>query len=412
MRMCPAYAFFGGSRQMRTVHRRSGHLRTKRRASVTVLTGVSMTVLLGFAALTIDVGMLYNVRVELQRTADAAALAGASKLLDDDLLKGGSNVSDVLQAAQQAAQSITALNLVQNASPQVIAADIRAGYLNNMNNLSEAINFNSPTQYNTVQVTVRRDGSANGPVPLIFGRIFGLNSANVTATAAAAYKGKVVGFQATSQTGNAKLMPFALSVYAWTQLLAQSGGLTDEYSYDSDNHTVASGSDGIFEINLYPSDETGQLPPGNFGTVDIGSSSNNSTQHLSDQIRYGITADDMSYYDGKLQLGEDGTLMLTGSTISLTGDTGLSAAIKDDLKFIIGKSRAIPLFNQVIGPGNNSVFTIVGFAGIRIVDVKLTGPESKKRVLIQPALVVDDTVITSTSSGPSYFVTAPVQLVR
>jgi hypothetical protein len=32
--------------------------------------------------------------------------------------------------------------------------------------------------------------------------------------------------------------------------------------------------------------------------------------------------------------------------------------------------------------------------------------------MIQPALVVDDSVITTTGSVPSYFVTAPVRLVR
>jgi Flp pilus assembly protein TadG len=382
-----------------------------RPGNAVTLVAVMSTVLIGFAALAIDVGMLYDVRVELQRTADAAALAGASKLLSDDLLKGGSNVSDMLQAAQQAAQSIAALNPVQNASPQVIAADIRAGYFNNMNNLSEAINFNSPTQYNTVQVTVRRDGSANGPVPLIFGRIFGLNSANVTATAAAAYKGKVVGYQVTSQTGNAKLLPFALSADAWSGLLARTGGVTDNYTYDSDTHAVTSGPDGIFEVNLYPGSGVEQLPPGNFGTVNIGSS-NNSTSHLSSQIRYGVTADDLSYYDGKLQLGADGTLMLTGSTIDFTGDPGFSAAIRDDLAAIIGQPRAIPLFREVTGPGNNSVFTIVGFAGIRIVSVNLTGSPNSRKVMIQPALVVDDSVITTTGSVPSYFVTAPVRLVR
>ena len=390
---------------MRTIQRHSGRLRTQRRASVTVLTCVSMTVLLGFAALAIDVGMLYDVRVELQRTADAAALAGASELLDDDLLKGGSNISDEIQAAQQMAKANAALNKVQNASPQVASADIRAGYLNNPNNLSEAINFSDPTQYNTLQVTVRRDGSTNGPVPLIFGSIFTLNSVNVTATAAATYKDGVVGYQVTSKTGNADLMPLALHANKWTQLLAQAGGVTDDYTYDSDTGTVTSGSDGIHEVNLYPGNGNGQLPPGNFGTVNIGPS-NNSTSHLSSQIRYGVTADDLSYYDGgKLQLGADGTLILSG-------DPGMSTAIKDDLAAIIGKPRAIPLFNQVTGPGNNSKFTIVGFAGIRIVSVKLTGSQDSRKVMIQPAFVVDDSVITTTGSGSSYFVYAPLRLVR
>jgi len=138
--------------------------------------------------------------------------------------------------------------------------------------------------------------------------------------------------------------------------------------------------------------------------VDIGNPNNN-TADISRQIRYGLTAEDLSYYGGELTLGADGT-------IDLTGDTGLSAAVKDDLVSIIGQPRTIPLFSTVEGPGNNAVFTIVGFAGIRIMNVKLTGSMSSKRVIIQPAFVVDDTVITGPGSGSSYFVYAPVHLVR
>ena len=52
------------------------------------------------------------------------------------------------------------------------------------------------------------------------------------------------------------------------------------------------------------------------------------------------------------------------------------------------------------------------FAGIRILNVKLTGPMNKKEVIVQPAYVVDNAVITDAGSGPSYFVYQPVTLVR
>ena len=46
-----------------------------------------MGVLLGFGALTIDVGVMYNVRADLQRSADAAALAGAAAYTSDKMLQ-------------------------------------------------------------------------------------------------------------------------------------------------------------------------------------------------------------------------------------------------------------------------------------------------------------------------------------
>jgi len=47
------------------------------RGQVLVLVALAMVVLLGMAALAIDVGFMYCTRNELQRSADAGALAGA-----------------------------------------------------------------------------------------------------------------------------------------------------------------------------------------------------------------------------------------------------------------------------------------------------------------------------------------------
>ena len=138
--------------------------------------------------------------------------------------------------------------------------------------------------------------------------------------------------------------------------------------------------------------------------VDIGNP-NNSTSDLARQIRNGISKEDLAWFGGTLKLGADGTLLLNG-------DTGLSASIKDDLTSIIGQPRAIPLFNRVAGNGNNAMYTVVGFAGIRIVHVKLTGSQNSKQVIIQPAYVVDDAAISTTGTGPSYFVYQPVRLSR
>ena len=56
----------------------------QRRGAVAVLVLVMFPVLLGFTALTIDVGRLYTTRAELQNTADAAALAASLDLGGSD----------------------------------------------------------------------------------------------------------------------------------------------------------------------------------------------------------------------------------------------------------------------------------------------------------------------------------------
>jgi len=51
----------------------------RRRGNILVITAVLMTVLMAFLALAVDLGYLFSVRAELQRTADAAAMAAAGE---------------------------------------------------------------------------------------------------------------------------------------------------------------------------------------------------------------------------------------------------------------------------------------------------------------------------------------------
>lgn len=383
-------------------HRHSTHCR---RGVSAVLVVVTLTMLMGFAALTVDLGVMYNTRADLQRTADSAALSGAMALMDNDRLKGAAQLYSTISDARTETSNYAGQNEVYGLTAPVLNnSDVGIGYFSDPTSTTEILDFSEPGRYNAVQVEVRRDDSANGPVELLFAKVFGKQSTTVTARAAAAFMDGIEGFRVDDNTGNAGLLPMTLRVTSWQNLMNNTVTSGDNYTYDEATGTVSDGPDGIMELNLYPGAGAGQLPSGNFGTVDIGSPSN-STADLTRQIRYGVNEADLSYFGGELRLGDDGTLMLNG-------DTGLSAGIKDDLESIKGRPRTIPLFSQVSGPGNNSMFTIVGFAGIRIMNVKLTGSMSSKKVIIQPALVVDDSALAGPSNGSSYYVYQPVRLVR
>lgn len=58
----------------------SGSRRSKERGAILFVVAASLVVLLAFAGLAIDMGMLYNVKTDLQNATDAAALAGAWQL--------------------------------------------------------------------------------------------------------------------------------------------------------------------------------------------------------------------------------------------------------------------------------------------------------------------------------------------
>ena len=382
-----------------------------RRASVIVTVSVSLTVVLGFTALAIDVAYLHTALAEMRAAADAAAMAGTGALLTDERLKGSAQLAAVMAESRSASAAYVQANPVLGQGLNIDTnggnapgGDLVIGHLDDPTNRTAPLTFNDPFAFNTVQVSLRHDDSQNPTILLNFARIFGRSSSSLGVTATATAEDGVVGFEINDAGGTADVLPIALHVTPWHDLLTHGvTGSNDNYTYDPDTHQVYPGPDGLPELNLYPGAGTGQLPPGNFGTVDIGSP-NNSTSDIARQILYGVNESDLAYFGGRLELGEDGTLLLNG-------DTGLSAGIKDELAAIIGEPRTIPIFNNVSGPGNNAQFTVINFAGIRIMYVKLTGPMKNKQVIIQPAVVVDESFVTS-DSGSSYFLYRPVTLCR
>ncbi|MCD4727083.1 MAG: hypothetical protein K8R46_05455, partial [Pirellulales bacterium] len=248
------------------------------------------------------------------------------------------------------------------------------------------------------RVRVRRTADINGEIPTFFARVVGVNFSSGEAEATAAFVDNFSGF-GLPPGENLMVLPFAMDKQTWDALM--DGNADDNWTWDEDQG-ITSGSDGVLEANLFPQ-STGS--PGNRGTVDIGAS-NNSTRDLARQIVDGVNQTDLDHIGGKLELGPDGTL-------ELNGDTGISAGMKNELASIRGKPRIIPLFDSVTGNGNNATYTIVGFAGVRVMDVKLTGRMRNKRVIVQPARV-QVYGGTPAPDGPpiSDYIYSPVRLVQ
>jgi Flp pilus assembly protein TadG len=396
--------------------------RGSRRGSVLPLTAILVVFLFALVALAVDLGWIMAVDTQMQSAADAAALAGAAKLLDNTALQGTpntGNASDTAMAnARASAQTFAHKNSAGNVALTLDAntsnatdGDIVCGYLANPSDQSATMTPTTPgagPYPNSVQVTVHRDATRNGSLALFFAPVLGIRTFDLQATSTASYEGGIRGFRLHAPgTTTIKLLPFALDVNVWNAVVAGTGA--DNFTRSSSG-AVSSGGDGIPETKLYPlsnGNGTGNsgLPPGNFGTIDLGAP-NNSTADLSRQIRQGVNATDLSYFpNNTIQLDS------TTGTLDLNGDTGVSAGCKDDLISIIGQSRIIPLYSRVSGPGNNATYTICGFAGITITEVVLTGSLTDKHITIQPCWCVEPNAL---SGGPntSTFVVKPLALTR
>jgi Flp pilus assembly protein TadG len=382
-----------------------------RRGAIAVLAAVLIVITLVMAAFAIDVGVICMAKAELQRTADAAALAATDELLHQVTLQPGQTSTIVTRqngVIQGAAASTALLNQVVRQSPNVAlnptndqAGEIVMGELVRTANGAASLSFADPSQYNSVVVHVERTATQNGELPLFFGRVLGLNTVASEAHAQAAFLQNFQGFRAPSGNDdpppNLMFLPFAIDRTSWQD--AENGTGPDDYSYDKDAKTVGGGSDGIHEVSLYPL-STGAS--GNFGTVDIGSDNSN-TPTLKRQIVNGVTPDDLAFHGGSLSLDSSGKLYLSG-------DPGLKAgAIQHALKQIVGQPRIVPLYSSIKGNCQNATYTITGFAGCRVVDVHLTGGGGK-HLTVQAAPMITRGGIPG-SSGSSSQIYSPVVLV-
>ena len=380
--------------------------RKARRGAVAVLAAFLMTAMIAMLAFAVDLGYLLVEKCELQRSADAAALAAAWELADEGYFKGDANLTEAIDDARSVAKDFAARNIVGSINPLVDLnsanlpdGDVVIGYMATWNDPYAPLDTSDPSKFNAVRVRVHRSAIRNGFVPSFFARVLGVDGFSAQGQATAALASNIVGFRAPPDGSNLGMLPFALDINTWNDMLA---GLTpDQWSWNEDTQTRTGSGDDIHEGILYPDGTT----PGNFGTIDIGGS-NNSTADIARQILDGLSPEDLAHVGGEVKLDP-----VTGE-LDLNGDTGISAGISSELASIIGAPRILPIYDQVVGPGNNATFTIVKFVGVRILDVKLNG--GNKRVVIQPAPVVTKGAIydDGSSGTSSSMVFTPVRLVQ
>jgi len=177
-------------------------LREERGATI-VIVALSMTVMLGFASLVVDIGNLYLNKARLDNMADAAALAGVQDL------PGNTSV------AVSTARSYAARN---GMSGDVVGVTL--------------------SQNNTA-ITV----NATRSVPFFFAQIFNMQSANVTAKATASL---------STVSGSSGIVPFGIVqqqfVYGQTYTLKNGAGS----GYSGNYAALALGGSGspIYQNNI------------------------------------------------------------------------------------------------------------------------------------------------------------------
>lgn len=159
------------------------------RGAIAIYVAIFALLLITLAGLALDTAHVKFTAQQLQAAADAAALAGAGQVADDD-------EATQYAVTRQAAVDIAAANVASTVSVSVTpnlgnapGGDVVVGHWDRFTRV-----FTPSTESpNAVQVTTRRTtGSSGGPLSLLFGALFGAAQSDV-ARSATAYYGSAFG---------------------------------------------------------------------------------------------------------------------------------------------------------------------------------------------------------------------------
>ena len=377
------------------------------------MVAVLLVVLLGCVALAVDIGYLYVARAELQRTADAAAMAGAQALA-----RGSDNpFGEYLLAESVYSQAESYASLNSAAQQGVVLdrnTDITIGFLPNPHDLNTTMQSVALDYANAVQVIARRSANNGGEIPLFFAPLWGINSSSVSASATAVFDDRFYAY-APVTIGGIDALPFAVSEQEWNDQIIVGNG-EDLYSFDNVAESVSNFPDGIVEVKLFPTKvdpSSGEEGAGNFGILDIGPGGG--TSSIVEQIENGISAEDFTDLTGEPMIkfySQISSEPVTYGTVSydILGEPGLKTAMITALEAKIGKTIAVFLYSNISGTGANTVFGITGMRFVRIMSVDLHGGD--KAIIIQPVPYYGPDIRTSPYVPSTNGLTGNLYLVR
>ena len=134
---------------------------------------VSMTIMLAFASLAVDLAKVQVAKTELRRTADAAAMYGCA------------GMSTSVAQAQANAIASAGENTANGTSVVITSSDIEYGSWNPTARSFTVLTGTSQASATAMRVTCRRTAARGTSIPMTFAQIVGFRNFDVTAQAIA-----------------------------------------------------------------------------------------------------------------------------------------------------------------------------------------------------------------------------------
>lgn len=398
--------------------------RASRRGTILPALLAAILVTLMALALVVDRYWLTHVSVEMRRTADATAHAGALALLSDVRLQTDVSNESLRALVEQAAQHVAQINPAGGTPLELkpgADGDIQLGSMYRHATTGETQFLTSSQLATTVIVTATRTRERGNPVGLFLAPLFGTKTGDVTTRSQADLDGHLVAFRPTDDY-TIPAVPLAILSrdptgtlpHSFDAVVSQRTG-TDQYRYSATDRQVVSEPDGVPELILFwPKPDSGPtslvgVDPTTAATlaaarqakklrenvrlVDIGNGfvSADVTRQIAHGFRYG----DLVAWQGELPL--PATPLLTSGTTFPESEVVQAFEAQRGTCRIVLLYEPLPSDLATGAPGAESTtraVRCVGVAAGRIMAIRTT-PEGDREFVFQPGCLTTNSAVTS-----------------
>lgn len=373
------------------------HEQHKRRGLMTPFIAVAILVVGAGMALVIDHIWLGTAHNQLRSAAEAAALAGARQLVNDQDLVAPPTTDYELDRRDDLvyhyAANLAWENRIAGRPLELITGpegDIHIGKLvyNEQNDGPMFLEHrHNPT---TVVVLAERTKYRRNPVALFMNQLAGQKAVDVRAFAEATIDNRVIGLKPT-QSINVPALPIAVEVNESTiahDYIAQffQKGEGDSYRFDADQQQVESESDGLSEVVIempfWSMETTTVVPTEHQWGMLLDFNTQVETDLVVAQIQNGLTVLDFDSLGGELPLGYE-------ASSHLVGEPTLEREAAETLQSLVGQTRLLFLHTTTLGETpQTQPLKIVEAIGVRVMNVEIDG---SLKLTVQPAVLTTKT---------------------
>jgi hypothetical protein len=335
---------------------------TTERGSTLFIVASSMLVILGLSGLAIDLVALYSGKSEAQRSADAAALAGATTFVTSGFSSGVITQAAVQPLATNQAIAVGQQNKIAGITPGIPTSNVTFDFSHAGNPLiTAAVNASLPTFFmkvfgiNSVNISATATAEAYNPSGTTSGPIVCATclkpflipncDPNHTAPASPVCTGQAVFVNPDGSIANTGKSPTGVVGQTW---LLHSNGSAPSHWYE----VALDGQSGSNFKNDLSTCSDNKLTCGSFLTVLDGKKVGPTDQGVNDLIH--------ANSDGPSIKGQDtinnSTLQITGGTNNPNGLSGKTITQSDSIV-------TVPVYDPatMAGPGNGDLVKVVGY---------------------------------------------------